>query len=79
MLERAAGFEGESVSNFILGRTLARAEETVQQHDVISLNALDSEKFFSALAAPIRFNSKLLAVFEEHDKRVSSRWPTTHN
>ncbi len=72
LLERAAGFEGKTVSNFILSSALARAEKTIQQHEVMSLNAHDSEKFFNALAAPAQFNSKLLAAFEEHDKRVSS-------
>lgn len=71
LLERAAGFEGESVSNFILSSALARAEKIVQQHEVMSLNAHDSEKFLNAIAAPIRFNSKLLTAFEEHDQRIS--------
>jgi hypothetical protein len=34
------------------------------------LNAKDSKVFFDALAAPARFNPKLIAAFEEHDKRV---------
>lgn len=73
LLERAASFEGMTVSNFILSSALARAEKTVQQHEVMSLNAHDSEKFFNALAALIRFNRKLLAAFEEHERRVNSK------
>lgn len=73
MLERAASFEGKTVSKFILSSALESAEKTIQQHDVLSLNAQDSERFFNALAAPVRFNKKLAAALQEHDQRVTSR------
>ena len=73
LLERAASFEGKTVSNFILSSALAHAEKTVHEHEVMSLNARDAETFFNALATPVRFNSKLLAAFEEHERRVSSK------
>jgi uncharacterized protein (DUF1778 family) len=72
-LERAASFEGQTVSKFVLSSALARAEETIQKQEIISLNRKDSEAFFNALAAPVRFNNKLLAAFEEHDQRVSGK------
>lgn len=72
-LERAAGFEGKTVSNFILTSALAHAEKTIHEHEVMSLNNRDSEAFFNALAKPIRFNKKLAAAFEEHDQRVTSK------
>jgi uncharacterized protein (DUF1778 family) len=72
-LERAASFEGQTISKFVLSSALARAEETIQEQEKFSLNRKDSEAFFNALAAPVRFNSKLLAAFEEHDQRVSGK------
>lgn len=72
-LERAASFEGKTVSNFILSSALAHAEKTIHEHEVMSLNSRDSEVFFNALAKPIRFNKKLAAAFEEHDLRVTSK------
>jgi uncharacterized protein (DUF1778 family) len=72
-LERAASFEGQTVSKFVLSSALARAEETIQKQEIISLNRKDSEAFFNALAAPVRFNNKLLAAFEEHDQRVTGK------
>ncbi len=49
LLERAASFEGKTVSKFILNSALERAEKTIQQHNLISLSA-HSEAFFNALA-----------------------------
>ena len=73
LLERAASFEGKTVSKFILSSALARAEKTIQKHDTIRLNGNDSEAFFNALAAPVKFNDNLLFAFEEHRRRVSSK------
>jgi len=72
-LERAASFEGKTVSNFILTSALAHAEKTIHEHEVMSLNSRDSEAFFNALAKPVHFNKKLAAAFEEHDHRVISK------
>jgi len=72
-LERAAGFEGKTVSKFILSSALDRAEQTIKKHGVMNLNASDSELFFNALTAPIKFNNKLLAAFNEHEQRVTSK------
>jgi len=69
----AAGFEGKTVSHFILTSALKCAEKTVQDHQTLALNAKDSKSFFEALSAPVRFNSKLTAAFEEYDKRVIAK------
>lgn len=73
VLERAASFEGRTVSNFILTSAMAQAERTIQEHEVMRLNARDSEAFFKALSRPVRLNSKLLAALEEHDRRVTGK------
>ncbi len=73
LIERAASFEGKSVSHFILTSALEQAEKTVQQHETMTLNAKNSMTFFEALAAPVRFNRKLVAALEEHDQRVISK------
>ena len=72
-LERAAIFEGQTVSKFILNSALAHAEKTIQEHEVMSLNAKDSEAFFNALAIPVSFNSKLVEALSEHEERVNSK------
>jgi hypothetical protein len=39
----------------------------------MTLKAKNSRIFFEALAAPVRFNRKLAAAFEEHGQRVVSK------
>ena len=73
LIERAASFEGQTVSRFILTSALEQAENTVQKHETMTLNAKDSRIFFEALAAPVRFNRKLAAAFEERDQGVVSK------
>jgi uncharacterized protein (DUF1778 family) len=73
MLERAASFEGQTVSKFILNSALNNAEKTIQEHEVMTLNTNDSETFFNALATPVQFNSKLATALKEHDQRVTSK------
>lgn len=73
ILERAASFEGQTVSKFILNSALSRAEQTIQEHEVMTLNAQDSETFFNALATPVTFNNNLMNALHEHDLRVTSK------
>lgn len=73
MLERAASFEGQTVSKFILSSALNNAEKTIQEHEVMALSTNDSETFFNALATPVQFNSKLATALKEHDQRVTSK------
>lgn len=72
-LERAASFEGKTVSHFILTSALAHAEKTIHEHEVMNLNKRDSEAFYNALVKPVRFNKKLTAAIEEHEQRVSHK------
>jgi len=72
ILERAARFEGKSVSAFILGSALAHAEKTLQTHEVMRLNARDAAAFFAALDKPVQFNPALSAALADHRERVSS-------
>lgn len=73
LLERAASFEGKTLSNFILSTALAHAEETVHEHEIMTLNARDSVAFFNALAKPVRFNAKLTAAIAKHGKHVIAK------
>jgi uncharacterized protein (DUF1778 family) len=73
LIERAALFEGQTVSHFILTSALERAEKTVQTHETMMLTAEQSELFFESLAKPIRFNPKLAAALEDHRRRVTDK------
>ncbi len=73
LLERAASFEGKTVSNFILTCAMEQAERTVRKHETIVLNAKNSETFINALSGSLKFNTKLTDALEEHSKRVTSK------
>ncbi|MDA3789663.1 MAG: DUF1778 domain-containing protein [Desulfobacula sp.] len=73
LIDLAAAFEGKTISHFILTSALKRAEQTIQEHQMMTLNTKNSRIFFDALTEPVRFNQKLTAAFEEHDKRVISK------
>ena len=73
LIVRAAGFEGKTVSHFILASALKRAEETVREYEMMSLNAENSMTFLEAITAPVNFNNKLTAALEEYDKQVISK------
>jgi uncharacterized protein (DUF1778 family) len=73
LIERAASFEGKSVSSFILSSALARAEKTLREHETIQLTEHDAHRFFEALAKPVELNAKLTAALEEHARRVASK------
>ena len=71
LIERAATFEGKTVSGFILSSALASAEKTLLERVSIQLNEQDAQLFFDALAKPVEFNEKLTAALAEHDRRVA--------
>jgi len=73
LIERAATFEGQSVSHFILTSALVQAEKTLQDHEVMALNHKYSKQFFEALSAPVRFNRKLKDALQAHDQRVVTK------
>lgn len=70
-IERAAGFEGKKVDQFIIARALDSAEKVIHRHEVMTLNARDSEAFLNALDKPVRFNKALSEAFKSHERVVS--------
>ena len=73
LIERAATFEGKTVSSFILASALASAEKTLHEHESITLNEQEAKRFFDALARPVKFNKELTAALAEHDRRIASK------
>ena len=73
LLERAASFEGKTVSNFIINSAMERAEETVRKHELMSLNEKNSQTFLNALSGDVKFNKKLTDALEEHSQRVKNK------
>ena len=73
LLERAASFEGKTVSNFIINSAMERAEETVRKYESMSLNEKYSKTFLNALSGDVKFNKKLTDALEEHSQKVNNK------
>jgi len=73
VLERAASFEGQTVSKIILSSAMSSAEKIIEEHEFMALKVSDSEAFFNALNKPVQFNRRLADALKEHDQRVSSK------
>jgi uncharacterized protein (DUF1778 family) len=73
LIERAASFEGKTVSSFILSSALANAERTIREHESLKLNEREAQQFFDALANSNPFNDKLTEALLQHDRRVDSK------
>lgn len=72
-LERAALLEGQTLSRYVLGTALIRAEQVISEHETMVLSRRDAEVFFDRLADPPTMNTELSAALEEHGRRVASR------
>jgi len=72
-LERAARFEGKSLSAFILGCAMPHAEETIQTHERMRLNAKDAQAFLAALDHPPPYNTALTTAINAHTQRIIRR------
>jgi len=73
LIERAATFEGKTVSKFILSCALESAERTIHEHGTQQLSEQNAQRFFNALNKPVTFNNRLTDALAEHDRRVDSR------
>lgn len=72
-IEKAASYEGTSVSGFILSSALASADEALQKHETMVLGREDAEIFFDAILNPPKPNAAFRRAMAEYRKRVVSR------
>ena len=55
--------------NLRLNGALTSAEQTIHEHETMTLSKRDAEAFFDALSKPVKLNTKLFSALEEHDRR----------
>jgi len=70
LLERAASHEGKSISAFILGHILPKAEETVQTHEVMRIRGDDAKALLQALENPPPPNAALQSAIAAHERLI---------
>ncbi len=73
LIEKAAAYEGRSLSEFVVQSAQRAAEEVVRQHEVWELNARQSQTFVAALLKPRKANQRLRDAVSDHRKTVKVR------
>lgn len=66
-IQRAADIEGLSLSDFVVSKAYAAAEEIIREHEMMELNAQDSVLFVEALLNPPEPNENLRAAFRDYE------------
>ena len=66
LIERAAGVEGQSVSNFAVGTLVRAAHETIQRASLTTLSARDADTFLGMLSSDAEPNAALKAAAERY-------------
>lgn len=70
LIERAAAYDGVSQSDFIVNAAMAAARKTVQEQDVIRLNASASRRIAELLLNPPSPNKRLKKAFRDGARSV---------
>ncbi len=66
LIERAAAFSGQSLSQFILMSARIAAEQTIRDHEIIALSVRDSRAVMDALQQPAKPSSRLYQAAERY-------------
>lgn len=70
MIERAAAYEGCSVSDFVVHSVQEAAKTVVREHETLRLNRQQSEAFVQTLLHAPEPNATLQEAAEEYRRRV---------
>lgn len=73
LLQRAAAIRGSSLTDFVLSAARDVAEQTIREHEVITLSERDSRAFIEALLHPEPANDTLRAAAERYKARMGDR------
>jgi uncharacterized protein (DUF1778 family) len=67
-LQRAASYAGSSLSDFVITRALAAANEVIQAREAVMLSGRDWDAFLDALASPPEPSPPLERALRRHDE-----------
>lgn len=73
LVERAAAYEGRSVSDFVVSTIQAAARAVVHEHEVVRLNAAESRAFVELLLGRPGPTAALVQAADDYHKKVVSR------
>ena len=66
LFQRAAALRGQTLSDYVVSTVQRDAEETVREHEILTLSARDSHIFVETLLNPAGPNDALRAAFEDY-------------
>lgn len=67
LIERAASFQGVTVSDFLIISARKAAMETIEEHQIIRLNEEETERFVQTFLNPPAPNEALKKLMQEDD------------
>ena len=73
LIERAAAYEGRTVSDFVVRTVQDAAKAVIQEHEVLRLNESQSRAFVETLLNPPEPNPALEQAAEEYRRNVVSQ------
>jgi uncharacterized protein (DUF1778 family) len=73
LIERAAAYEGRTVTDFIASTLAAAAKSVVEDHEVIRLSSAESLAFVKKLLNPSPPNAALIKAYRKYKRSVESR------
>ena len=73
LIERAAAYQGRTVSDFVVSTVQEAATAVIREHEVLRLNGSQSRAFVEALLNPPEPNEALQQAADEYRQDVISR------
>lgn len=73
LIERAAAYQGRTVSDFVVNTVREAAKAVIQEHEVLRLDGSQSRAFVETLLNPPEPNETLRQAADEYRKDVLSR------
>ena len=71
LLEKAASLLGESLSSFVLSRSLSDAVRIINEHNTTRLSLADWDRFNEIVSHPQAPNEDLVKAVEEYNATIS--------
>ena len=68
VLQRAASYRHQTLSQFVLGIALEEAERVIQENEVVTLSNADWKRFHDALTNPPAPNTALRKAYAQYRK-----------
>ncbi|TXH36471.1 MAG: DUF1778 domain-containing protein [Rhodospirillaceae bacterium] len=70
LIERAAGLQGRSLTDFVLTSVQDAARRAIEEHSQLALSVRDSEAFVDALLSPKPINDRLRDTVRRYRERA---------